>query len=256
LIDPPAAILIVAAGVAAGTINAVVGSGSLITFPVLLFLGFPPLVANVSNTIGIVPGTISGTLGYRRELVGQRRRARPLVIAAALGGLTGAGLLLALPASAFTRIVPVLILVACALVAIQPRMSRWVIERRVRQGSDAEHDGGPVLVLGVFLTGIYGGYFGAAQGVILIALLTILVDDDIQRLNGLKNLIAMFINSVAAIIFILVAPVAWLPALLLAIGSTVGGQLGAVGGRRMSPLALRLVIILVGTVVAIKLLIS
>jgi uncharacterized membrane protein YfcA len=256
LIDPPAAILIVAAGVAAGTINAVVGSGSLITFPVLLFLGFPPLVANVSNTIGIVPGTISGTLGYRRELVGQRRRARPLVIAAALGGLTGAGLLLALPASAFTRIVPVLILVACALVAIQPRMSRWVIERRVRQGSDAEHDGGPVLVLGVFLTGIYGGYFGAAQGVILIALLTILVDDDIQRLNGLKNLIAMFINSVAAIIFILVAPVAWLPALLLAIGSTVGGQLGAVVGRRMSPLALRLVIILVGTVVAIKLLIS
>jgi uncharacterized membrane protein YfcA len=256
LIDPPAAILIVAAGVAAGTINAVVGSGSLITFPVLLFLGFPPLVANVSNTIGIVPGTISGTLGYRRELVGQRRRARPLVIAAALGGLTGAGLLLALPASAFTRIVPVLILVACALVAIQPRMSRWVIERRVRQGSDAKHDGGPVLVLGVFLTGIYGGYFGAAQGVILIALLTILVDDDIQRLNGLKNLIAMFINSVAAIIFILVAPVAWLPALLLAIGSTVGGQLGAVVGRRMSPLALRLVIILVGTVVAIKLLIS
>lgn len=256
MIDPPAALLIVAAGVAAGTINAVVGSGSLITFPVLLFLGFPPLVANVSNTIGIVPGTISGTLGYRRELAGQRRRARPLVIAAALGGLTGAGLLLALPASAFTRIVPVLILVACALVAIQPRMSRWVIERRVRQGSDAEHDGGPVLVLGVFLTGIYGGYFGAAQGVILIALLTILVDDDIQRLNGLKNLIAMFINSVAAIIFILVAPVAWLPALLLAIGSTVGGQLGAVVGRRMSPLALRLVIILVGTVVAIKLLIS
>ncbi|HEV7605150.1 MAG TPA: TSUP family transporter, partial [Candidatus Limnocylindrales bacterium] len=109
MIDPPAAILIVAAGVAAGTINAVVGSGSLITFPVLLFLGFPPLVANVSNTIGIVPGTISGTLGYRRELVGQRRRARPLVTAAALGGLTGAGLLLALPASAFTRIVPVLI---------------------------------------------------------------------------------------------------------------------------------------------------
>jgi hypothetical protein len=178
------------------------------------------------------------------------------VIAAALGGLTGAGLLLALPASAFTRIVPVLILVACALVAIQPRLSRWVMERRVRQGSDAEHDGGPVLVLGVFLTGIYGGYFGAAQGVILIALLTILVDDDIQRLNGLKNLIAMFINSVAAIIFILVAPVAWLPALLLAIGSTVGGQLGAVVGRRMSPLALRLVIILVGSAVAIKLLIS
>ena len=256
MIDPPAALLVIAAGVAAGTINAVVGSGSLITFPVLLFLGFPPLVANVSNTIGIVPGTISGTLGYRRELVGQRRRAKPLVIAAALGGLTGAGLLLALPASAFTRVVPVLILIACALVAVQPRLSRWVMERRARQGSKAHHDGGPILILGVYLTGVYGGYFGAAQGVILIALLTILVDDDIQRLNGLKNLIAMFINSVAAVIFILVAPVAWLPALLLAIGSTIGGQLGSVVGRRMSPLALRLVIIVVGTVVAIKLLIS
>lgn len=256
MIDLPAALLIIGAGIAAGTINAVVGSGSLITFPVLLFLGFPPLVANVSNTIGIVPGTISGTLGYRRELVGQRRRAKPLVIGAALGGLTGAGLLLALPASAFTRVVPVLILIACALVAIQPRLSRWVMERRAREGSAVHDDGGPVLILGVYLTGIYGGYFGAAQGVILIALLTILVDDDIQRLNGLKNLIAMFINSVAAIVFILVAPVAWLPALLLAIGSTIGGQLGAVVGRRMSPLALRLVIILVGTVVAIKLLIS
>jgi uncharacterized membrane protein YfcA len=258
LVDPFGAVLIVLAGIAAGAINTIVGSGSLVTFPVLLFLGFPPLVANVSNTIGIVPGSISGTIGYRRELVGQGARARPLLIAAGLGGITGAILLLILPASAFARIVPVLILVACALVAIQPRLSTWVVARRAHLGHDVDgHDsGGPVLLLGVYLTGIYGGYFGAAQGVILIALLAILIDDDLQRLNGLKNLIASVINGVAAIIFIAVAPIAWLPAILLAIGSTIGGQLGAVAGRRLSPLALRVAIIVIGTVVAVRLLLG
>ncbi|MEA2632702.1 MAG: uncharacterized protein QOE66_2921 [Chloroflexota bacterium] len=258
MVDPFGAVLIVLAGIAAGAINTIVGSGSLVTFPVLLFLGFPPLVANVSNTIGIVPGSISGTIGYRRELVGQGARARPLLIAAGLGGITGAILLLILPASAFARIVPVLILVACALVAIQPRLSTWVVARRARLGHDVDgHDsGGPVLLLGVYLTGIYGGYFGAAQGVILIALLAILIDDDLQRLNGLKNLIASVINGVAAIIFIAVAPIAWLPAILLAIGSTIGGQLGAVAGRRLSPLALRVAIIVIGTVVAVRLLLG
>ena len=258
MIDLPAALLIIGAGIAAGTINTIVGSGSLVTFPVLLFLGFPPLVANVSNTIGLVPGAISGTIGYRRELAGQRARAMPLLVAATFGGITGAVLLLVLPASAFARIVPVLILVACALVAVQPRLSTWVVARRARLGHDADgqHGGGPVLVLGVYLTGVYGGYFGAAQGVILIALLAILVDDDLQRLNGLKNLIASVVNGVAAIIFIAVAPVAWLPAILLAIGSTIGGQLGAVVGRRLSPLALRAAIIVIGTVVATRLLLG
>jgi uncharacterized membrane protein YfcA len=154
------------------------------------------------------------------------------------------------------RIVPVLILVACALVAIQPRLSTWVVARRARQGHDGHHGGGPILIVGVYLTGVYGGYFGAAQGVILIALLAILVDDDLQRLNGLKNLIASVINAVAAIIFIAVAPVAWLPAILLAIGSTLGGQLGAVVGRRLSPLALRVAIIVIGTAVAGRLLLG
>ena len=255
-LEPLSALIIVAAGIAAGTINTIVGSGSLVTFPTLLFLGFPPLVANVSNTIGLTPGSISGSIGYRRELAGQGRRARPLVIAAAAGGLTGAVLLLVLPASAFARIVPVLILIACGLVAIQPRVSAWVIARRARPGHDARPDGGPLLVAGVYLTGIYGGYFGAAQGVILIAILAILVDDDLQRLNGLKNVIATVVNAIAAIIFILVAPVAWLPALLLAIGSTIGGQLGAVLGRRLSPFALRAAIITIGTVVAVRLLLG
>jgi hypothetical protein len=256
LIDPLEALVIVAAGMAAGTINTIVGSGSLITFPTLLLLGYPPLVANVSNTVGLVPGTISGAIGYRRELHGQRARARPLAIAGGLGGLTGAALLLVLPASAFARIVPVLILVACGLVAVQPRLSSWVVERRARLGHAPQVGGGPLLVVSVYLTGIYGGYFGAAQGVILIALLSILVDDELQRLNGLKNVITAAINSVAAIIFILVAPVAWGPAILLAIGSTIGGQLGALVGRRLSPIALRGAIIVVGTIVAVRLLLG
>jgi uncharacterized protein len=257
LIDPLEALVIIAAGMAAGMINTIVGSGSLITFPTLLLLGYPPLVANVSNTVGLVPGTLSGAIGYRRELVGQRARAKPLLVAAGLGGLTGAGLLLLLPASAFARIVPILILVACALVAVQPRLSTWVVERRARSGANPAHaDGGPILIVSVYLTGIYGGYFGAAQGVILIALLSILIDDGLQRLNGLKNLITTVINAVAALIFILVAPVAWAPAILLAIGSTIGGQLGAIAGRRLSPVALRGVIIVVGVIVAVKLLIG
>jgi uncharacterized membrane protein YfcA len=254
LIDPLEALVIIAAGIAAGTINTIVGSGSLITFPTLLLLGYPPLVANVTNTVGLVPGSISGAIGYRRELQGQRARARPLAIAAGLGGLTGAGLLLVLPASTFARIVPVLILIACGLVAVQPRLSKWVVERHARLGHEPQTGGGPLLILGVYVTAIYGGYFGAAQGVILIALLSILVDDSLQRLNGLKNVLTAIINSVAAIIFILVAPVAWGPAILLAIGSTIGGQLGALVGRRLSPIALRGAIIVVGTVVAVRLL--
>ena len=252
MIDPLGALIVIVAGIAAGAVNAIVGAGSLITFPTLLLLGYPPLVANVSNTIGLVPGAFSGAFGYRRELAGQRTRARPLLIAAGLGGLTGALVLLILPASAFARIVPILILIACGLVAIQPRLSAWVLERRARSAT-VHTGGGPLLIIGVYLTGIYGGYFGAAQGVILIALLAILVDDDLQRLNGLKNLIATVINGVAAIIFIAVAPVAWVPAILLAIGSTIGGQLGAFVGRRLSPFVLRGAIILVGTIVAIRL---
>ena len=255
MIDPLSAALIIAVGVVAGTVNTIVGAGSLLTFPTLLFLGYPPLVANVSNTVGLVPGTISGAIGYRRELAGQGMRARPLLVAAGLGGLTGACLLLILPAAAFARIVPVLILIACALVAIQPRLSAWVLERRARAGV-AHVSGGWILVVGVYLTGIYGGYFGAAQGVILIALLAILVEDDLQRLNGLKNLITVVINGVSAILFIFLAPVAWPAAILLAIGSIVGGQLGAVVGLRLSPFALRAAIIIIGTLVAVRLLLG
>jgi uncharacterized membrane protein YfcA len=256
-VNPLEAVAILAAGVVAGTVNAIVGSGSLITFPTLLFFGYSPLVANVSNTVGLVFGSISGAIGYRRELAGQRQRATPLLIAALLGGLTGGSLLLLLPATAFARIVPVLIIAACILVALQPRLTRAIAARRARAGTaEGEQHGSPVLVASVFLTAIYGGYFGAAQGVILMASLAILVVDDLQRLNGLKNVIAAVTNGVAAILFVLVAPVAWEAAVLIAIGSIIGGQLGALVGRRLSPFALRSAIIVIGSVVAVKLLIS
>lgn len=243
------------AGLAAGTMNAIVGAGSLISFPTLLLLGYSPLIANVSNTVGLVPGVLSGAVGYRRELAGQRRRAGPLIVAALAGGLAGGLLLLVLPESAFERIVPVLILLACVLVAIQPRLSRVLAARRATAGR-SHGEGGPLLFAGVFLTAIYGGYFGAAQGVILIALLAILVADDLQRLNGLKIVLAAAVNGIAAVLFIALTPVAWTPAILIAIGSIIGGQVGAHVGRRLSPFALRTVIIVVGTTVSLKLLLG
>ena len=242
---------IFAAGLAAGTINTIVGSGSLITFPTLLAFGYAPVVANVSNTVGLVPGSLSGAIGYRAELAGQRDRAIRLGIAAAAGGLTGGLLLLALPATAFETIVPILILGSVVLVAIQPRLSRAMGDRRA---VGVEHT--VPLVITLFLTGVYGGYFGAGQGVIMMAILGVFLPDNIQRLNGLKNVLAVLINGVAAILFILVAPVAWAPAVLLAIGSIIGGQVGAKVGRRLPAEVLRAAIIVIGTVVGLKLLIG
>ena len=250
-ITPLTALGILAAGTAAGGINTIVGSGSLITFPTLLAAGYDPVVANVSNTVGLVPGSISGAVGYRRELAGQRDRIRQLGAASLLGGITGAVLLLVLPGEVFDAIVPVLILVACFLVAVQPRMREWVAARRSVEGH-----GGAGLFVTVYLTGIYGGYFGAAQGVILMALLSIFLADGLQRLNALKNVLAALVNGVAAVLFIVLADVAWEAAGLLAVGAVVGGQLGATFGRRLPPAALRATIIAVGLVVAVKLLLD
>jgi uncharacterized membrane protein YfcA len=247
------ALIVLAVGLAAGTLNTIVGSGSLITFPTLLALGYAPVVANVSNTVGLVPGSISGAVGYRRELEGQRDRVRVLGVASTTGGLTGGILLLVLPADVFRDVVPVLILVACVLVALQPRLARRVAART--GDGPARPDGGPLLFAAVFGTGVYGGYFGAAQGVILIALLGIFVDDGMQRLNALKNVLAALVNGVAAVLFVVFAHVAWAPALLLAAGAIVGGQLGARLGRRIPPQALRAVIVVVGVVVAVRLLV-
>jgi uncharacterized protein len=238
-------IAVLLAGMAAGAINTVVGSGTLITFPVLLAFGYNPVTANVSNTVGLVPGSVSGAIGYRRELAGQRARALRLGVFSATGGLLGAIALLTLPDSAFEAIVPVLIALALVLVIAGPRLSRAIARRR-EEG--ARPDGGPALWLGIFGTGIYGGYFGAAQGVLLTAILGIGLDEELQRINALKNVLAGLVNAVAAAVFILAADVAWQPAILIAVGSIAGGQLGAKVGRRLSPGTLRAVIIVVGLV--------
>lgn len=245
------ALAIFVAGIGAGTINTVVGSGTLLTFPVLLSFGYAPVLANVSNTIGLVPGSVSGAWGYRRELTGQRDRVIPFGAAAVAGGTTGAVLLLVLPASAFKAIVPVFILIALVLIVAQPRLARATAARRERHTGRARRAG----TLSVFGSGVYGGYFGAAQGILLLAILGLALDDDLQRINALKNVLAGLVNLVAAFVFIAVAHVAWGPAGLLAGGSIIGGQLGARFGRRLPPAALRAVIIVVG-VVAIVLLVA
>ncbi len=243
-----AAILL--AGVAAGAINTVVGSGTLITFPTLLAFGVPPVTANVSNTVGLVPGSVSGAIGYRRELRGQGRRVARLASASLVGGVAGAVLLLALPAEAFSTIVPVLIIVGVVLVLFQPAISRRVAARRETRGVVHEHGALWVWVL-VMLAGVYGGYFGAAQGVLLMAIMGIGIEETLQRLNGIKNVLAGLVNGVAALVFILVADVDWLVAGLIAVGATIGGQVGATVGRRLPPLALRLVIAVVGVVAVV-----
>jgi uncharacterized protein len=233
------------AGAAAGTINTVVGSGTLITFPTLLAFGVPPVTANVSNTVGLVPGSLSGAVGYRRELRGQRSRLVRLGSASLLGGIAGAVLLLALPAAAFGAIVPVLIGTGCVLVIFQPAIGRRVAARHEAQGRAPEHGAAWVWCL-VFLTGIYGGYFGAAQGVLLMAVMGIGIQETMQRLNGTKNVLALLVNGVAAVVFIIVADVDWAVAGLIALGAVIGGQLGASVGRRLPPLVLRIFIVVVG----------
>ncbi|HUI02295.1 MAG TPA: sulfite exporter TauE/SafE family protein [Acidimicrobiales bacterium] len=244
------ALAVVGAGLVAGTINTIVGSGSLITFPTLLAFGFGPVVANVSNTVGLVPGSLSGAIAYRAELRGQRPRLVVLGSAAVLGGITGAVLLLTLPGSVFRHVVPALILVACTLVALQPRLAARVGERRRHV-----HHGGPALAVSVFVTGVYGGYFGAAQGVILVSLLGIFFADHLQRLNAAKNVLALVVNAVAALLFIGFANVSWEAAGLIASGSVVGGQLGGALGRRLPAPLLRTVIIVVGVAAAVALLV-
>ena len=249
------AVAILLAGVAAGTINTVVGSGTLITFPTLLAFGIPPVTANVSNTIGLVPGSISGAIGYRRELVGQRSRVLRLSVASLVGGLAGGVLLLVLPADAFEAIVPVLILLGCVLVVLQPRISAWVAARHDAAGG-IPHHGAWWVWPGVLLTGVYGGYFGAAQGVLLMAVLGIGVDESLQRLNAVKNVLAAIVNGVAGLLFIAVAEVDWRVVALIAVGSVVGAQIGATVGRRLPGGVLRVVIVVVGVVALVSFLLG
>jgi uncharacterized protein len=242
------------AGVWAGTINTVVGSGTLVSFPVLVAVGLPPVTANVSNSIGLVPGSVTGAWGYREELRGQRQRLRWLVPATTVGGALGAVLLLWLPASAFAAVVPALIGLGVVLVILGPRISRAVVAHHEQRGGVPERGAWWVwpAVLG---TGVYGGYFGAAQGVLLMAVFGIGVDDHVQRHNALKNVLAALVNAVAAVVFIAVAHVDWRAVVLLGLGAVLGGLIGARIGRRLSPNLLRAVIVVVGVVAMVAFLV-
>jgi uncharacterized membrane protein YfcA len=249
-VSPLESVAVVLAGMFAGGINTVVGSGTLVTFPVLLAVGYPPVVANVSNSLGLVPGSVSGAIGYRRELAGQGARLVRLGTASATGGVLGAVLLLVLPPSAFETIVPVLIVLALVLVVLQPWLSRKLAARQ----EERHPHGGLPLLLAIFGTGVYGGYFGAAQGVLLLALMGILMDETLQRINAVKNVLAAVVNLTSGIVFVFVADVNWLVVALLAAGSILGGQLGAHFGRRLPTAALRGVIVVVGIAAIVQLL--
>jgi uncharacterized protein len=289
--DVLVALAIFAVGLAAGTINTVVGSGTLITFPTLLALGYPPVLANVSNNVGLVPGVASGVYGYRAELKGQRKRVIRLGAASLCGGLVGAILLLVLPAGAFKAIVPVLIGIALVMVVFQPRLAKWVAARQAARAgtpavaldvvvlpdagtpdggggapsavgvvAPAAQDttlqvGGPVLWFLVFLSGVYGGYFGAAQGVLLIGLMGVAFTDTMQRINAVKNVLAGLVNGIAAIVFVLATHIDWGAAGLIAAGAIIGGQVGARIGRKLPPWGLRVLIICVGIAALVKLLV-
>ena len=242
------------AGLVAGFINAVAGSGTLVTFPTLLAFGIPPVTANVSNNVGLVPGSVSAAFGLREELRGQRRRLLRLATGSLLGGVVGALLLLWLPSEAFDAIVPALIGLGVLLVAFQPRINRWLGERRrraaLRSGdgpvADGDRPDAGWLWPAVAATGVYGGYFGAAQGILLVAVLGLGSGDPVHRANAIKNALAAVVNGVAAVVFIAVADVDWLVAGLIAAGSTVGALVGARVGRRLPAAALRGVIVVVG----------
>ncbi|MCK2214593.1 sulfite exporter TauE/SafE family protein [Actinomadura sp. ATCC 31491] len=242
-------VAVCAAGVVAGAINAVVGSGSLITFPTLVAMGVDPVTANVSNTIGLVPGSFTGAYGYRAELSGQRERLLRLGLASALGALIGGVLLLFLDPDVFQIVVVVLIALACVLVVVQPRLNRWLADRR----EHASPHGGLALWLGVLAAGVYGGYFGAAQGVLLIGLLGSFLDEHLQRVNAAKNVLALIVNGVAAVLFVLVADVDWQAVAGVALGAIAGGFLGARMGRRIPAPVLRGVIVTVGVAAIIVL---
>ena len=244
---------IVLAGLAAGTINTIVGSGTLVTFPTLLFFGHPPVSANISNSLGLVAGGMSGAWGYRHELRhlgGIVVRLAPVSFA---GSVIGALLLLVLPESAFEAIVPALIALALVLVVAGPRLNRWAAGRSADRLSVGRW---VALVLGILLAGMYGGYFGAAQGVLLIGVLSLLLPLGLQQVNGVKNVLGMIVNLVAAVVFLVVDPgrINWAVVGLIAVGSLAGGFIGARVGRAMPAWLLRAVIVVIGVVAIVVLL--
>ncbi|SDT13156.1 sulfite exporter TauE/SafE family protein [Microlunatus soli] len=251
-------VVIALAGLWAGTINTVVGSGTLVTFPVLVALGYPPVTATTSNAIGLITGTVTGAWGYRHELTGQRNRLIRYSIASFIGAIGGTILLLSLPPDAFEAIVPVLVGLAVLLVAVQPFLTRWVRRRResgeVPVGPDAGTRHAPLLYFLIFLIGIYGGYFTAAQGIMLVGVMGLMLSEPLQRLNGFKNVLSAVVNLVAGTIYAFVAPISWPVVGILAVTSTIGGLIGAKIGRKLPPTVLRVIIVIIGLAAIVRLL--
>ncbi|OMC57474.1 hypothetical protein A5747_03710 [Mycobacterium sp. IS-836] len=246
-------LLIALAGFGAGAINALVGSGTLITFPTLVALGYPPVTSTMSNAVGLVAGSVSGTWGYRAELRGQWNRLAWQIPASLSGAMVGAFLLLHLPPTVFARVVPVLLVLALILVVIGPRIQSWARRRAEVEGRSPEHitpARKAVLVLATFGVGVYGGYFTAAQGILLVGVMGALLPESVQRMNAAKNLLTLVVNVVAAVSYTLVAfdRISWPVAGIIAAGSLIGGFLGARYGRRLSPNALRSTIVVVGLI--------
>lgn len=246
-------VVIALAGMAAGAINSLVGSGTLITFPTLVALGYPPVTATMSNAVGLVAGGVSGTWGYRAELAGQWRRLRWQIPASVVGALIGAYLLLHLPERVFAQVVPVLLILALVLVVLGPRIQAFARQRAEAAGRAPDHVSTSRmagLAFGTFAVGVYGGYFTAAQGILFMGIMGALLPEDVQRMNAAKNLLSLLVNVVAAASYTLVAfdRIDWLVAALIAAGSLVGGWLGAHYGRRLSPVALRAAIVVVGLI--------
>ena len=249
---------VAAAGFGAGALNAAVGSGSLLSFPVLVASGIPPVAATVTNSLGLVAGGLTGSFGYRRE-IGELRRWLPwMLTGAVLGALTGAWLLLHLPDETFDRVVPVLVGLAAVLVAVQPWVNRALARRRDSSPDPPVGTGRlAALGLGSFATSTYGGYFAASQGVLLMGIAGLIAPQPLQRLNALKNITTLTVNTVAAAAYVVVAPdrIVWAAAGLLALGSLAGGVAGATVGRRL-PTGLLRGLILVLAVVAIVVLVG
>jgi uncharacterized membrane protein YfcA len=238
--------LLAIAGVVAGAINAVVGSGTLLTYPLLIAHGLPPVIATGSNTLGMFPAGTAAAFGYRRELRGRGRTLAPYVIAISVGALIGASLVVLLPAAVFTVIVPWLILLACALVVVQPRLLKLLASHGITPDTLSSW----ALIPALLLTGCYVGYFGAAAGIVMLVLLSLMYDANLQNSNAAKNLLGGAGNLAGAAVFVLAGQVSWDAALVIAAGATIGGLVGAPFARQLPTVWLRGLVIATGLVAA------
>ncbi|WP_420452895.1 sulfite exporter TauE/SafE family protein [Ilumatobacter sp.] len=241
------------AGVAAGLINAIAGGGTLVSFPALVALGVPAVASNVTNTVALVPGYLGGAVAQRRDLLTYAGRLRGLVVAAGVGGLIGSILLVSTSDEVFRDLVPFLILLACGLLGFQERIKAWYVRHRPAPDGGPEPTRHPVaLTAAVFAGAVYGGYFGAGLGIMLLAVLGLALDDPLGRINSLKTTLSLLINVLAACFFVFSGKVEWDFAAVMAVSSLLGGMAGGRVAGRLDPRILRAVVVAFGVIVAIR----